>query len=67
MLPNSKPAMTDFVIAAVFFGLGVLLPGALLDTGFQAHVGGIAVGAGIGWLVRSLLFYGVNRKEKQHA
>ena len=39
------------VIAAAFITMGVLLPGALLDKGFEAHVGGIALGIGIGWLV----------------
>ena len=44
--------------------MGVLLPGALLDKGFEAHVGGIALGIGIGWLVKSIIDHskGVQRE-----
>ena len=64
MIPRSKGAIQDMVIAAAFITMGVLLPGALLDTGFEAHVGGIALGIGIGWLVKSIIDHskGVQRE-----
>ena len=57
-------AIQDMVIAAAFITMGVLLPGALLDKGFEAHVGGIALGIGIGWLVKSIIDHskGVQRE-----
>ena len=38
--------------------------GSLLDKGFEAHVGGIALGIGIGWLVKSVINHskGVQRE-----
>lgn len=64
MIPRSKGAIQDMVIAAAFITMGVLLPGALLDKGFEAHVGGIALGIGIGWLVKSIIDHskGVQRE-----
>lgn len=55
MIPRSKVAINDMVIAAAFIAMGVLLPGSLLDKGFEAHVGGIALGIGIGWLIKSII------------
>ena len=64
MIPRSKGAIQDMVIAAAFITMGVLLPGALLAKGFEAHVGGIALGIGIGWLVKSIIDHskGVQRE-----
>lgn len=45
------------VVAAALILMGTLLPGSLLDKGFEAHVGGIALGIGVGWLVRSIMFH----------
>lgn len=55
MIPRSKEAIRDYVIAAAFIALGVLLPGSLLDEGFEAHIGGIALGLGLGWLIKSII------------
>jgi len=55
VIPRSKVAINDMVIAAAFIAMGVLLPGSLLDKGFEAHVGGIALGIGIGWLIKSII------------
>ena len=54
-LPRSKAAVKDTVIAAAFITMGTLLPGSLLDKGFEAHIGGIVLGIGIGWLVKSII------------
>lgn len=57
MIPRSKEAVQDTLIAAAFMAMGALLPGSLLDKGFEAHVGGIALGIGIGWLVKSIIVH----------
>lgn len=64
MIPKSKEAVQDTLIACAFIAMGVLLPGSLLDKGFEAHIGGVALGVGIGWLVKSIIDYtkGVKRE-----
>ncbi|MCC6143814.1 MAG: hypothetical protein IT368_08400 [Candidatus Hydrogenedentes bacterium] len=64
MIPRSKAAVQDTLIAGAFIAMGALLPGSLLDKGFEAHVGGIALGIGIGWLVKSVINHstGVQRE-----
>lgn len=64
MIPHSKEAVQDTLIAGAFIAMGALLPGSLLDRGFEAHVGGIALGIGIGWLVKSIIDHtkGVKRE-----
>ena len=64
MIPRSKAAVHDTLIAGAFIAMGALLPGSLLDKGFEAHVGGIALGIGIGWLVKSVINHskGVQRE-----
>ena len=54
-LPHSKEAVKDTVISAAFITMGTLLPGSLLDKGFEAHIGGIVLGIGVGWLVKSVI------------
>lgn len=54
-LPHTKEAVKDTVVAAAFMTMGALLPGSLLDKGFEAHVGGIVLGIGIGWLIKSII------------
>lgn len=55
VIPKSKELIQDMLIASAFIVMGVLLPGSLLDSGFEAHIGGIALGVGIGWLVKSII------------
>lgn len=64
MIPKSKEAVRDTLIAGAFIAMGALLPGSLLDRGFEAHVGGIALGIGIGWLIKSIIDHtkGVKRE-----
>ncbi|MGC9127495.1 MAG: hypothetical protein ACP5GA_02045 [Acidithiobacillus sp.] len=64
MIPKSPEAIRDTLIAAAFIAMGVLLPGSLLDKGFEAHIGGIAMGLGIGWLIKSIIDHtkGVKRE-----
>ena len=64
MIPRSKEAVRDTLIAGAFIAMGALLPGSLLDKGFEAHVGGIALGIGIGWLIKSIIDHakGVQRE-----
>lgn len=64
MIPKSKEAVRDTLIASAFIATGSLLPGSLLDKGFEAHIGGIALGIGIGWLIKSIIDHkkGVKRE-----
>jgi membrane associated rhomboid family serine protease len=64
LIPKSKEAVRDTLIAGAFIAMGVLLPGSLLDRGFEAHIGGIAMGLGIGWLIKSIIDHskGVQRE-----
>jgi membrane associated rhomboid family serine protease len=55
VIPSTKAIVQDTLIAGAFMTMGVLLPGALLDRGFEAHVGGIALGIGLGWLIKSTI------------
>jgi hypothetical protein len=55
VIPKSKEAVRDTLIAGAFIAMGALLPGSLLDKGFEDHIGGIALGVGIGWLVKSII------------
>lgn len=64
MIPKSKEAVRDTLVASAFIAMGSMLPGSLLDKGFEAHVGGIALGIGIGWLIKSVIDHnkGVKRE-----
>lgn len=55
MIPRSRESIRDYVIASAFLALGALLPGSLLDRGFEAHIGGIVLGIGVGWLIKSVI------------
>ena len=55
MIPKTKEAVRDTLIASAFIAMGSLLPGSLLDKGFEAHIGGIALGIGLGWLIKSVI------------
>lgn len=65
MIPKTKEAVWDTLIASAFIAMGSLLPGSLLDKGFEAHIGGIALGIGIGWLIKSVIDHtkGVKKSE----
>ena len=55
MIPRSKEAIRDYVIASAFLSLGAFLPGSLLDKGFEAHIGGVVLGIGLGWRIKAML------------
>jgi hypothetical protein len=55
VIPRSKESIRDYLIASAFMALGSFLPGSLLDKGFEAHIGGIALGIGLGWLIKSVI------------
>jgi membrane associated rhomboid family serine protease len=65
VIPKTKEAVRDTLIASAFIAMGSLLPGSLLDKGFEAHIGGIALGIGIGWLIKSVIDHtkGVKKSE----
>ncbi len=65
MIPRSKEAVKDYIIASAFCVLGILLPQSLLEKGFEAHMAGVAFGIGLGWFIKSVIVYtkGVIRSE----
>lgn len=65
MIPRSREALKDVFVASAFMTMGLLMPQSLLQAGFEAHVGGIAMGMGIGWLIKSIIDHkkGVKREE----
>jgi len=61
-LIKTKEGVRDALIASAFMTLGVVFPGAPLTQGFQEHLGGIALGIGFGWLLKSII---VNHQKEQ--
>ncbi len=55
MIPRTKACLNDLLIAAAFLAMGFFLPGSILDKGFYAHLGGIAIGLGVGWMIKSII------------
>ena len=55
MKAKKAALLRDVLIGSAFMTMGALLPGSLLTSGFEAHIGGIAMGVGIGWLVKSFI------------
>jgi Na+-transporting NADH:ubiquinone oxidoreductase subunit NqrD len=64
MIVKSQAAVADTLIAAACIVMGTILPGSLLDSTFQAHVGGIAIGIGVGWLVKSMIEHAKGAKHE---
>ncbi len=64
-LPHSRRFIREVVIAGGFVAIGILAPGSPIEGGFDAHLGGIAVGLGLGWLIKSCLAYQENRHATQ--
>lgn len=54
-LPRTKEFTKDLLVSCALMVMGTFIPGSVLDQGFQAHMGGIAIGLGLGWLVRAIL------------
>lgn len=55
MKAKKAALLRDVLIGSAFMTMGALLPGSLLTSGFEAHIGGIAMGIGIGWVVKSFI------------
>jgi membrane associated rhomboid family serine protease len=54
-IPRTKEAIRDYIYAAVAIGAGVITSNTVIDAGFEAHISGIAMGFGIGWLIKSMI------------
>lgn len=52
--PRNKGVVTDLLIAAAFITMGIFSPGDLFNNPPE-HIGGLAMGLGIGWLIRSFI------------
>lgn len=55
MIPRTKDAIQDYIYAGAFIAAGVLMPNSVVDTGFETHISGIAIGVGVGWLIKSTI------------
>jgi membrane associated rhomboid family serine protease len=51
-LPHTRGFIRDVVIAGGFIAIGILAPGSPIENGFEAHLGGISIGLGLGWLIK---------------
>ena len=60
-LPHTHSFIRDVVITGGFIAIGILAPGSPIEGGFEAHLGGIAVGLGLGWLIKSCVDLKGNR------
>jgi membrane associated rhomboid family serine protease len=54
-LPHSPRFIRDVIIAGGFVAIGILAPGSPIEGGFEAHLGGISLGLGLGWLIKSFI------------
>jgi membrane associated rhomboid family serine protease len=63
MIPRTKEAIKDYIYAGAFVAAGVLMPNSVVDTGFEAHISGLAIGAGIGWLIKSVIAHAKKGKD----
>ncbi|MBV2186682.1 MAG: hypothetical protein KUL88_19340 [Rhizobium sp.] len=62
-LPHTSGFIRDVAIAGGFIAIGILAPGSPIENGFEAHLGGISVGLGLGWLIKCF----VDLKGSSHA
>ncbi len=53
--PHTRSFIRDVVIAGGFVAIGILAPGSPIEGGFDTHLGGIALGIGLGWLIKSCI------------
>lgn len=54
-LPHTRGLVRDIAIAGGFIAIGILAPGSPIENGFEAHLGGISVGLGLGWLIKCFI------------
>lgn len=54
-LPRTRGFIRDIAIAGGFIAIGILAPGSPIENGFEAHLGGISVGLGLGWLIKCFI------------
>lgn len=54
-LPHTRGFIRDIAIAGGFIAIGILAPGWPNQTACEAHLGGISVGLGLGWLIKCFI------------
>jgi len=54
-IPRSREAIRDMVIASAFIAMSFLMPNGIVEGDFASHLGGMALGVGVGWLVKSFI------------
>lgn len=64
-LPHTRGFIRDIAIAGGFIAIGILAPGSPIENGFEAHLGGISMGLGLGWLIKCFIDLQGNQNAKQ--
>ena len=64
-LPHTRGFIRDIAIAAGFVAIGILAPGSPIQNGFEAHLGGMSMGLGLGWLIKCFIDLQGSSHEKQ--
>ena len=54
-LPHTRGFIRDIAVAGGFIAIGILAPGSPIQNGFEAHLGGMSLGLGLGWLIKSFI------------
>ena len=62
-LPHTSGFIRVVAIAGGFIAIGILAPGSPIETGIGAHLGGMSMGLGLGWLIKCF----VDLKGSSHA
>ncbi|MHB1677830.1 MAG: hypothetical protein ACYCSS_09890 [Sulfuriferula sp.] len=64
MIPRSRESIKDMAIAGAFIAISLFVPGQSIIAGFSANISGIALGIGLGWLIKSIIDHlqGVKRE-----
>lgn len=55
MIPKSQEAIRDMVVAGAFIAISAIVPTPSIAANFAAHLSGVSLGIGLGWLVKSII------------
>lgn len=64
-IPNSKEAIKDYIFAGLLIAAGVLSTDNPLTDGFDTHLSGLAIGIGVGWLIKSIFAHRAINQPKE--
>lgn len=66
MIPRTPATIKDIAIGGAFIAISVVVPGTPMLTNFSTYIGGIALGIGLGWIIKSVIDHtkGVSSEQK---